>query len=143
MTAFSGDVMKINALDLNVGRAFYGSFRELRPAQRDAVAPIMTGRDVLLLAGTGSGKTEAVLAPLMQRWLSDMRRSEGCIVLYVTPTRALANDLVRRLEPPMDQLGLTVGVRHGERNDLARSRKPHLLVTTPESLDVLLSTQNK
>lgn len=134
--------MDSSALALDVGRAFYGNFRQLRPAQRDAVAPVLAGQDVLILAGTGSGKTEAVLAPLVQRWIPAMRKENGCIVIYVTPTRALANDLVRRLEPPLNMLGLIVGVRHGERNDLTRSQKPHLLVTTPESLDVLLTTRN-
>jgi ATP-dependent Lhr-like helicase len=100
---------------------------------------VLEGGDVLILAGTGSGKTEAVLAPLAQRWLPAMRREGGCTILYVTPTRALANDLLRRIEPPMEALGLRVGVRHGERNDLSRARKPDLLITTPESLDVLLT----
>src|SRR5947207_2898638 len=98
--------MNSAALALDIGRAFYGNFSKLRPAQRDAVAPILAGQDVLVLAGTGSGKTEAVLAPLVQRWTSAMRKQGGCTVIYVTPTRALANDLVRRLEPPMGALGL-------------------------------------
>ena len=125
----------------DVGRAFYGAFRDLRSAQRGAIDPVVAGRDVLVLAGTGSGKTEAVLAPLVHRWLPAMRRASGCTVLYVTPTRALANDLLRRIEPAIESLGLIVGVRHGERNDLGRAQKPAVLITTPESLDVLLTTQ--
>jgi Lhr-like helicase len=54
-------------LSPEVGRAFYGAFRRLRQAQRDAIGPILRGSDVLVLAGTGSGKTEAVAAPLVQR----------------------------------------------------------------------------
>jgi ATP-dependent Lhr-like helicase len=131
------------ALSVEVGRAFYGGFRELRPAQREAVEPVVAGRDVLILAGTGSGKTEAVLAPLVQRWLSCMRGETGCALVYVTPTRALANDLIRRIQPPIESLGLIVGVRHGERNDLARAQKPGLLITTPESLDVLLTVRDE
>jgi ATP-dependent helicase Lhr and Lhr-like helicase len=125
-------------LSPEVGRAFYGSFRQLRPAQQGAVDPILHGDDVLVLAHTSSGKTEAVVAPLVQRHLADARQARGCSILYITPTRALANDLLRRLEPPLDRLGLVVGIRHGERNDLARSQKLDLLITTPESLDVLL-----
>ena len=61
-------------LTAELGRAFYGRFSELRPAQRESIEPVVAGRDVLVLAGTGSGKTEAVLAPLVQRWLPAMRR---------------------------------------------------------------------
>lgn len=134
--------MSPTALGIDVGRAFYGGFRGLRTAQRGAVEPILAGRDVLVMAGTASGKTEAVLAPVVERWLPTMRQQAGCTVLYITPTRALANDLLRRIEPPMHALGLTVGVRHGERNDLGRARKPDLLITTPESLDVLVTGRN-
>lgn len=131
-----------SALTTEVGRAFYGGFPALRPAQREAIDPVVAGRDVLILAGSGSGKTEAVLAPLVQRWLPVMRQEAGCTLIYVTPTRALANDLLRRVEPPIESLGLMVGVRHGERNDLALKEKPDLLITTPESLDVLLTNGN-
>ena len=130
-------------LSTEVGRAFYSGFSALRPAQRESVNPVVEGDDVLVLAGTGSGKTEAVLAPLVQRWLPAMRREPGCSIIYVTPTRALANDLLRRIEPSMDSLGLRVGVRHGDRNDLCRTKKPELLITTPESLDVLLTSRNE
>src|SRR6266567_5310399 len=92
------------ALSANVGRAFYGAYRGMRPAQRDAVGPIVRGVDVLVLAGTGSGKTEAVAAPLVQRHLAAAREAAGCSIVYVTPTRALANDLARRLEPPLERL---------------------------------------
>jgi ATP-dependent Lhr-like helicase len=135
--------MAATGLARDVGRAFYGQFLELRPAQREAIEPVVAGRDVLVLAGTGSGKTEAVLAPLVQRWFAEMRRGTGCTIAYVTPTRALANDLLRRIEPPIAYLGLTVGVRHGERNDLVRAQKPNLLITTPESLDVLVTGRDE
>ena len=126
-------------LGMEVGRAFYGRFSSLRSAQREVIEPLLSGQDILILAGTGSGKTEAVLAPLVQRWLPIMRGETGCTIIYITPTRALANDLLRRIEPPIESLGLTVGVRHGERNDLSGKNKPDLLITTPESLDVLLT----
>lgn len=135
--------MAATGLAIDVGRAFYGRFLRLRPAQREAIEPVIAGRDALVLAGTGSGKTEAVLAPLVQRWYSEMRCAEGCTLVYITPTRALANDLLRRIEPPIASLGLTVGVRHGERNDLYRAQKPSLLITTPESLDVLITSREQ
>lgn len=125
-------------LSAEVGRAFYGTFRGLHQAQQDAIGPILRGHDVIVLAKTGSGKTEAVVAPLVQRFLPTARQAPGASILYVTPTRALVNDLLRRLDGPMERLGLLAGIRHGEHNDLARARKPDLLITTPESFDVLL-----
>jgi ATP-dependent Lhr-like helicase len=128
----------MSELSQAVGAAFYGSFRELRLTQREAISPILDGLDVLVLSPTGSGKTEAVVAPLVEKWLPAMRSGAGCTVLYITPTRALANDLLRRLEPSLSRLDVSVGIRHGERNDLSRVRKPDILITTPESLDVML-----
>lgn len=133
----------MSELSRTVGAAFYGGFRELRPAQREATKPILEGLDVLVLSPTGSGKTEAVVAPLVDRYLTVMRSGTGCTVLYVTPTRALANDLLRRLQPSLDRLGVSVGIRHGERNDLSRARKPDVLITTPESLDVMLVSREQ
>ena len=62
-------------------------------------------------------KRKQFVAPLVDRYLTVMRSGTGCTVLYVTPTRALANDLLRRLQPSLDRLGVSVGIRHGERND--------------------------
>jgi len=131
------------SLSLDVGQAFYGSFPGVLPAQQLAIAPIGRGDDALILSGTGSGKTEAAVAPLVDRYRDVARRSTGCCLLYVTPTRALANDLLRRLQPPLERLGLTIGIRHGDHNDLSRRRKPHLLITTPESLDLLLTRRTR
>lgn len=128
-------------LSPDVGRAFYGRFAALQPAQRAAIEPLLAGEDVLVLSGTGSGKTEAVVAPLVQRFRHLTAARAGPLLLYITPTRALANDLLRRLAPPLERLGLVAGIRHGERNDLSRRQKPDLLITTPESLDVLLTAR--
>lgn len=128
-------------LSTQVGRAFYGHFQDLRAVQREAIGPILNGDDVLILSPTGSGKTEAVTAPIVERYLAHARVASGPTIVYVTPMRALANDLLRRLEGPLETLGLLAGVRHGERNDLKRAEKPDLLITTPESLDVMLSSR--
>lgn len=131
----------MSTLSKTVGQAFYGQFRDLRDVQRGSVGPILTGGDVLVLSPTGSGKTEAVIAPLVEKYLPVARTSTGPVILYVTPTRALANDLIRRLERPLEALGLIPGIRHGERNDLHRAAKPDILITTPESLDVMLAAR--
>lgn len=128
----------MTTLPRQVGNAFFDGFRDLRAAQRDAIPPLLRGEDVLITAGTGSGKTEAAIAPLVARHIFEQPPSAGIRILYLTPTRALANDLLRRLEPRCDRLGIVVGIRHGERNDLQRARVPDILVTTPESLDVMM-----
>jgi ATP-dependent Lhr-like helicase len=125
-------------LDPVVGRAFYGSFSRLRPAQAAAVKAVLSGEDVVVLAGTGSGKTEAVLAPTVSRHLDALVHADSPVILYVAPTRALVNDIYRRIEPILEPIHVRVGVRHGERDDLKRKHAPAVLITTPESLDVLL-----
>lgn len=129
------------SLSRRVGSAFFGDFAGLREIQRESIGPVLDGDDVLVLSPTGSGKTEAVIAPLVQKYLADPRAASGPAILYVTPTRALANDLLRRLNRPLESLGLVAGIRHGERNDLQRVAKPDLLITTPESLDVMISSR--
>ncbi len=119
--------------------AFFGSFAALRPIQTAAYPPILDGDDVLIVSSTGSGKTEAAIAPILDRWYQELIRERGAVVLYVCPTKALINDLRARLERPCAALGLSVAIRHGDRSDLARARPPGILITTPESVDVLLA----
>jgi len=125
-------------LERQVAAAFYGQFQQLRPAQEAAIPIILAGQNVVLSAGTGSGKTEAVLAPLVSRFWRHAIESNSLVILFITPTKALANDLIKRLEPKMESLGLRIGIRHGDRDDLASGSTPHVLLTTPESLEVLM-----
>ncbi|MCF8039177.1 MAG: DEAD/DEAH box helicase, partial [Desulfohalobiaceae bacterium] len=123
----------------NTFRAFYGAFQSLFPFQVKTIDPILQDRDLILQSGTGSGKTEGVLAPCLERVIMSGGRNR---LLYVVPTRALAFDLKRRLAPIITpRLGLGLGVRTG---DIKRrgGRTPHLMITTPESLDVLLGSRN-
>lgn len=92
------------------------------------------------------GKTEAALLPLLELALRRRAQGEatkGVAILYVTPLRALNRDLLRRLEGWGEALGLEVAVRHGDTPPSERAaqarRPPQLLITTPETLQVLLS----
>src|SRR5207244_507214 len=76
---------------------------------------------------------------LVDRYYDQVTSGSGPVIVYISPTKALINDLVRRLERPCAELGISVAVRHGDRSDLTRSRPPGVLITTPESLDVLLA----
>ena len=120
-----------------VGTAFFGSFRELRAIQRRAVPPIRSGRNVLVASATASGKTEAILAPLIARTLEEAPRVRPRVrVLLIAPTRALVNDLTARIEGPLNRLGVTCGRQTSDRRD--KDKAPFVLVTTPESFDSML-----
>jgi len=102
----------------------------------------VSGRDALLLAPTAAGKTEAGVLPLVSRMLSE--GWEGLSLVYVSPLRALANDLEPRLSELLGYVGRQVGLWHG---DVGQGRRrallrepPDLLVTTPESLEVMLTS---
>ncbi len=116
--------------------AFFARFGRMTEAQRHAVLPIVAGRDTLVAAPTAGGKTEAVVAPLVERAIA--ATGDGTQLLVVAPTRALVNDLHRRLTAPITATGLRLGRKSGDANfDVARP--PHVLVTTPESLDSMLA----
>lgn len=122
-----------------VANAFFGRFRQLRDVQRHAIPPIHVGNDVLVTSATASGKTEAILAPLLFRTRERIRTltTVACIrMLLIAPTRALVNDLASRLETPLARLGLTWGRQTSDHRD--KYRHPFLLITTPESVDSML-----
>ncbi len=113
---------------------------DLRPLQREAAAPIQEGVDCLLLAPTAGGKTEAAVFPLLSQMQTQDWR--GLSVLYVTPLRALLNNLHPRLSAYSAWLGRRVGLWHGDVGQGERRRlieePPDILLTTPESLEAML-----
>jgi ATP-dependent helicase Lhr and Lhr-like helicase len=113
---------------------------DLRPLQRAAIDPVVSGADCLLLAPTAGGKTEAAFFPLLSRMADE--DWHGLSVLYVTPLRALLNNLHPRLESYGAWLGRRVGLWHGDVGDGERRRMladpPDVLLTTPESLESML-----
>lgn len=121
---------------------FFGRFSELTEVQRRALPPIAAGRDALLCAPTASGKTEAYAAPLVERLLAARGKEageEGFRLLLVSPTRALGNDLKRRLDARMEALGVSFGRYTGEHKERLAGRLPEAAVTTPEALDSILA----
>lgn len=126
-------------LTSEVGAAFFGNFSKLLPVQDAAIASLGAGHSAIISSGTGSGKTEAVIAPLISRNREEAIREAKTVVLYVCPTKALINDLVRRLTPPLGRLGLRLSVRHGDKNQLETQQADHVVITTPESFAILLT----
>ena len=114
-----------------------------RRHQTDMLAAARAGRHALLVAATGAGKTLAGFLPSLAELIEAPR--EGLHTLYVSPLKALAVDVQRNLLTPIDDIGLPIRVetRTGDtpsdRKARQRVRPPHILLTTPESLSLLLS----
>lgn len=116
---------------------------ELRSLQTQAVDPLLSGRDALLLAPTAGGKTEAAMFPLLSRMSAEHWTDVS--VLYLAPLRALLNNLEGRLSDYAGWLGRSAAVWHGDILGPQRRRiqfeRPDILLTTPESLESMLVSE--
>jgi ATP-dependent Lhr-like helicase len=144
-----------------VSRWFHGEFESPSEVQTRAWESIKAGNDTLISAPTGSGKTLAaflsVIDDLLVRSL-DHGLAETTQILYVSPLKALSNDIQKNLQQPLDGIRrelagmlkddapIRAAVRTGDtpQSERARMRRqpPHILVTTPESLYILLTSES-
>jgi len=108
--------------------------------QKAAIERILRGENLLLIAPTGSGKTEAAILPILSKMKE--RTPAPVSVIYITPLRALNRDMLRRLKFWCDELGFSVSVRHGDTPQHERrkqvERPPHILITTSETFQAIL-----
>ena len=130
-------------------------------AQAEGWAEIMAGRDTLISAPTGSGKTLAAflvaIDMLMRRAQEEGPLGETVEVIYISPLKALSNDIRRNLEQPLEgisacalELGLpspairtalrTGDTTSSERQEIVK-HPPHILITTPESLYLMITAE--
>ena len=116
--------------------------------QRQSWIAYLKGESGLIQVPTGSGKTlAAVMGPIAQI-LSEQEHKNGIQLLYITPLRALSRDLTLAIREPIDAMKWPIGVgtRNGDTTSSERTKQlknpPEILVTTPESLCVLLGNKN-
>jgi ATP-dependent Lhr-like helicase len=126
---------------------FAGRGWRVRRHQAEMLAASDAGRHALLVADTGAGKTLAGFLPTLADFCPSRGPppEDGLHTLYVSPLKALAHDVQRNLVTPVEEIGLPLRIetRSGDtpadRKKRQRARPPHVLLTTPESLSLLLS----
>ena len=115
----------------------------LRPVQDEAGAALLDGDNAVVLAPTAGGKTEAAMFPILSNMVTDPPLGVGA--LYIAPIKALLNNQAERLGGYTGMVGLRRFVWHGDTPDGERRRflkePAELLMTTPESLEVMLVSQ--
>jgi len=122
--------------------------------QKEMQAAYLSGFSGLLNAPTGSGKTFALFLPIVAEYINrypdtyKTRKSNGLMMLWITPLRALTNDIRKAMQTVVDDLEIpwTIGSRTGDtsaKEKQAQKRKqPEVLLTTPESLHLMLSQKD-
>lgn len=150
----------LDLLDPDVARWFSG-FKQITPPQQYAIANIQAGKNTLIASPTGSGKTLSAFLSILNELVSLGREGileDRIYCIYVSPLRSLNNDVQKNLNKPLDEIRelihskrrkhpiefpeIRVSVRTGDTTQTDRAkmlhRPPHILITTPESLAILL-----
>jgi ATP-dependent Lhr-like helicase len=127
---------KLDLLFANFG------FTKLTEIQKKAVPIILQKKDCLIIAPTGSGKTECSVIPIFSL-VRNSKKLGKIKVLYITPLRALNRDVFRRISKYAHDSDLSIEIRHGDTTQLAKRKitenPPDVLITTPETLVILLT----
>ena len=115
--------------------------------QSDTWKAVLSGYSGLVNAPTGSGKTLSLLPPIL--WPNkDCSLKTNVFCIWITPLRSLSQQIRISMEEFIDDnnLNLTVGIRNGDTpqkiRNLQRKKLPHILITTPESLQLLISSKD-
>jgi ATP-dependent Lhr-like helicase len=122
----------------SVKRVFLSQYyQQMTEIQSTAIPDIFYGNNVVVVAPTASGKTEAAVIPVAARYLSENLHD---LCVYIAPTRALLNDIISRVGPSLDRLHLTYAVRHGDIPLTKETNEIGFLFMTLESFDFLFKT---
>ncbi|WQH65266.1 ATP-dependent helicase [Methanosphaera sp. ISO3-F5] len=142
-----------NLLHPYVSKWFKSRFETFTDAQRQSIPHINAGKNILILSPTGSGKTLTAFLAILSGLTSLSERNmleEKVYCIYISPLKALDNDIFKNLEEPIEginkiaghDVGIRQAVRTGDTTQYQRSKMlkhpPHILITTPETLSILL-----
>lgn len=147
----------LGLLDDDVAR-WFSRFPDLTPPQKYGIPPIIKGYNVLITSPTGSGKTLTAFIYIISELFKMAKRGllkDYVYVIYISPLRSLNNDIYKNLRIPLDDIRKAIIVRDGEAPDIRiairtgdtsqserskmLSKPPHILVTTPESLSLMIT----
>ena len=130
-------------LDPTISKKFKSiGFENLTEIQKEAIPEILEEKNCLIIAPTGSGKTECATIPIFSK-LKTSKVQNKIKALYITPLRALNRDVFKRIINYAENEELKIEIRHGDTSQANRKRiadnPPDILITTPETLVNLLS----
>jgi len=149
------DEENLECLDEDVRRWFTDKFRGLTPPQRYSFKLVSMGENVLITAPTGSGKTFSAFMVILSELFKLSKKHEledRVYCIYISPLRALDNDIYKNLLMPLEEIGeavgdgakIRVGIRTGDITPYEKQKQlrkpPHILITTPESLAIILNS---
>ena len=145
MSELKQKILKKNLSEAFLEEKFHSlGFEQLTDIQKKAIPIVYQKLDSLIIAPTGSGKTECSVIPTFSQ-IKETKKQGKIKILYITPLRALNRDVFRRITKYADLEDLTIQIRHGDTPQSVRKKisdsPPDVLITTPETLVILLTQQ--